>query len=371
MSKPLREVETVSRERKRRTRSRTISHLDPIVVSKLPAHEYDLDPACISLVCPSCRTWVPIRVANTQRATAKLVPHHTEQAGTDDPVRCPGSHRLVTVNVTVARWSRRLEQGVAETNGRRADRVVRKPQPVPTPAVMQIIGGLVDDRTARKMNALHVKSCTICSASTPRCADGRRLTAAAPKLVDGHVVACQACAPEKSRCADARRITETAPKLLAAHIAACTTCAPASFRCAAARHTAEAAKNLVRRHLTGCTTCSPAQSRCADGRRLAQLAAHTRRTAPVRRRRQNEQEDWDDKRAWALRLLHEQQWDKVNGSTHRADQQRVHDALTALRKMLLAPTKPDTRPLTGWERADLENAIAFLARQAKELTHRW
>ncbi|MCX4451648.1 hypothetical protein [Streptomyces sp. NBC_01789] len=367
MSTPVREAETVSRERKRRTRSRTISHLDPIVVSKLPAHEYDLDPACISLVCPSCRTWVPIRVANTERATAKLMPHHTETAGTEDPVRCPSSYRLVTVNVTVARWSRRLEQGVAETNGRRADRVVRKPQPVPTPAVMQIIGGLVDARTARKMNELHVKSCTTCSASTPRCADGQRLTAAAPKVVDAHLVACPACAPKESRCADARRIAETAPRLLAAHIGACTTCAPASSRCAGARRTAEAVKNLVRHHLTGCPTCSPAESRCADGRRLAQLAAHTR----LRRQRQTEQEERDDKQAWALRLLHEQQWHKVGGSAHRADQQRVHDALNALRKTLLAPTKPGVQPLTAWERADVENAVAFLARQAKELTHRW
>ncbi|MGQ4357626.1 hypothetical protein [Streptomyces drozdowiczii] len=368
MSTPVREVETVSRERKRRTRSRTISHLDPIVVSKLPAHEYDLDPACISLVCPSCRTWVPIRVANTERATAKLMPHHTETAGTEDPVRCPSSYRLVTVNLTVARWSRRLEQGVAETNGRRADRVVRKPEPAPTPAVMQIIGGLVDDRTARKMNALHTQNCTTCSASTPRCADGRRLTAAAPKLVDAHLVGCPACAPEESRCADARRIADTAaPKLLAAHIAACTECAPTSTRCAAARRTAEAVKNLVRHHLTSCTTCSPAESRCADGRRLAQLAAHTR----LRCQRQTEQEEWDDKRASALRLLHEQQWHQVGASAHRADQQRVHDALNALRKTLLTPTKPGARPLTEWQRADLENAIAFLARQAKELTHCW
>lgn len=278
MTASVREVETVSRERQRRTRSRTISRLDPIVVSKLPAHEYDLDPACISLVCPSCRTWVPIRVADTERATAKLVPHHTEQAGTEDPARCPGSHRLVTINVTVATWSRRLEEGVSETNGRRADRVIRKPQPMPTPAVMQIVGGLVDDKTARKLHEVHVKSCTTCSATTPR---------------------------------------------------------------------------------------------CADGRRLAHLAAHTQRTAPLRRQRQTRQEEQADKRAWALRLLHDQQWEKVAGPVHKTDQQRVRDVLTALRKMLNAPTKPGARPLTTWERADLETTIAVLERQEKDLTHRW
>ncbi|MGW1412131.1 hypothetical protein [Streptomyces sp. NPDC002403] len=371
MPTALREVETVSRQRKRRTRSRTISHLDTLVVSTLQPHEYDLDPACISLVCPSCRTWVPIRVAATKRATAKLVPHHTETAGTEDPVRCRGSHRLVLINIDEEKWRRRLEEGIAETNGRRANRVVRKPQAGPTPAVMQIVGGLVDDKTARRMNEIHVKGCTTCSATTPRCADGRRLAAAAPKLVSAHVSACTTCAPAKSRCADARRIAKTAPKLLRAHLAACTTCAPATSRCAGARCIAEAAPRLVHSHLAACTTCALAESRCADGRRLAQLAAHTQRTAPLRRQKQTQQEEWADQRAWGLRLLHDQQWDKVAGPVHKADQQRARDILAALRKMLLAPTKADARPLTKWERADLETTIAVLERQEKDLTHRW
>ncbi|MEU2147871.1 MULTISPECIES: hypothetical protein [Streptomyces albovinaceus subgroup] len=279
MAVSVREVETVTRQRKRRTRSRKISPLGPIVVSKLSPAEYDLDPASISLVCPTCRTWVPIHVAETERATAKLVPHHTEPAGTEDPVRCLlGSHRLVTIDVNVAKWSRRLEQGVAETSGRRSDRVARKPQPTPTPAVMQIVGGLVDDKTARRMNELHVNNCTVCSSTTPQ---------------------------------------------------------------------------------------------CADGRRLVHLAAHTQRTAPLRRKRQTRQEEWDDKRAWALRLLHEQQWNKVSRAVHATDQQRVRDVLTALRMMLLAPAKPDVRPLTAWERADLETTIAAVERQMQDLTHGW
>ncbi|MFC8175005.1 hypothetical protein [Streptomyces sp. NPDC057325] len=184
---PVREAETVSRERKYRARSRTRSHLDTLVISTLQPHEYDLDPACISLICPSCRTWVPIRVAQTERATAKLVPHHTEPAGTEDPVRCPGSHRLVDINVSVARWSQRLTEGVAETNGRRSNRVTRKPQTSVAPAVMQIVGGLVDDKTARKLDEAHIKGCSACVVKDDegnvvrpadvdsRCADGRRL----------------------------------------------------------------------------------------------------------------------------------------------------------------------------------------------------
>ncbi|MGA4979257.1 hypothetical protein [Streptomyces cinereoruber] len=177
----------MSRERKRRARSRTRSHLDALVISTLQPHEYDLDPACISLICPSCRTWVPIRVAQTERATAKLVPHHTEPAGTEDPVRCPGSHRLVDINVTVERWSQRLTEGIAETNGRRSNCVTRKPRATVAPAVMQIVGGLVDDKTARKLDEAHIKGCSPCSVRDDdgtflraadvesRCADGRRL----------------------------------------------------------------------------------------------------------------------------------------------------------------------------------------------------
>lgn len=195
MPTALREVETVSRERKRRTRSRTISHLDPIIVSTLQPHEYDLDPACISLVCPSCRTWVPIRVAATERATAKLVPHHTETAGTEDPIRCPGSHRLVVINVDMERWRQRLEEGVAETNGRRSGRVVRKPQAKPAPAVMQMIGGMVDDKKARKLEEAHVKGCTTCSprkdesnktCSGSRTTPSRTSRPAAPTAVVSH-----------------------------------------------------------------------------------------------------------------------------------------------------------------------------------------
>ncbi|MEU6503875.1 hypothetical protein ABZ895_30515 [Streptomyces californicus] len=368
----VREVETVSRQRKRRTRSRTISPLPPIVISKLPAHEHDLDPASISLVCPTCRTWVPIRVANTERATAKLSPHHTEPAGTEDPVRCLlGSHRLVTIDVTVARWSRRLEQGVAETDGRRTARVVRKPRTGPTPAVMQIVGGLVDDRTARRMNEAHVRGCATCSATTPRCADGRRLAAAAPKLIDAHLTVCTTCAPVKSRCANGRRIAETAPKHLGAHLTACTTCAPATSRCTAARRLSETAPKLVRSHITNCANCSLAETRCADGRRLAQLAARTQRTAPLRRQKQTQREEWADKHAWAQRLFHDQQWKAVAGPVHQTDQQRVRDILAALRRMLLTPAKPGTKPLTKWELTDLESAIGFLERQEKELAHRW
>ncbi|WAU78342.1 hypothetical protein O1Q96_00390 (plasmid) [Streptomyces sp. Qhu-G9] len=165
-------LERTAQKRVRRTRSRTVSHLPAVSVSSLKPHEYDLEPACISLICPTCRTWVPI--SGTLRP--KLVPHHTETAGAEDAVRCPGSHRLVVIDVEVERWRRRLKEGVAETTGRRSTRVVRKPKTSSVPAVMQMVSTLVDDKTARKLDEAHVKGCRDCSpGAESRCADGRRL----------------------------------------------------------------------------------------------------------------------------------------------------------------------------------------------------
>ncbi|WP_331722825.1 hypothetical protein OG848_47635 (plasmid) [Streptomyces canus] len=277
-------VERTAQQRVRRTRSRAVSHLPALAVSSLKPHEYDLEPACISLVCPSCRTWVPINKPESLRP--KLVPHHTETAGTEDPVRCVGSHRLVVIDVDVERWRKRLEQGVAETNGRRSNRVTRTPKIGAAPAVMQIVTSLVDDKTARKLDEAHVRGCSTCSIKDDK----------------GNIL----------RAAD----------------------------------------------LT---------SRCTDGRRLAQLAAHTKRLAPARRKAQMDREDWNDRRAWGLRLLHEQQWQNVSEPVADADLRRVRDTLAALIQTL-NPRKADAPQLTDWERADLMSAITLLATQEEQLT---
>ncbi|MFH8371411.1 hypothetical protein [Streptomyces sp. NPDC018031] len=171
---PTSTIERTAQKRVRRTRSRAVSHLPALAVSTLQPHEYDLDPACISLVCPSCRTWVPINKPETPRP--KLVPHHTEPAGTEDPVRCPGSHRLVVIDVKVERWRRRLEEGVAETDGRRSNRVTRKPKVAVAPAVMHILSPLLDAKAALRMYEAHRKGCAVCAPSgRTRCADGGKL----------------------------------------------------------------------------------------------------------------------------------------------------------------------------------------------------
>lgn len=273
--------EFTAQQRPRRARSRAVSPLPALTVSSLKPHEVDL--VVFTLVCPTCRTWVPISTPHSSRP--KLVPHHTEKAGTEDPVRCPGSHRLVTVNLNVEQWFRRLEEGLTQTDGRRSTRVIRKPRAGSAPAVMQIVAETVDDKTARKLDEAHVKGCSTCSVRD-----------------------------------DTGRI------LRAVDIA----------------------------------------SRCADGRRLAQLAAHTKRLAPARRKAQVDREDWNDRRAWGLRLLHEQQWSQHAKTVGDTDRQRIDDALNALIQTL-NPRKADAPQLTDWERADLMSTIELLATQKEQL----
>ncbi|QKZ18622.1 hypothetical protein [Streptomyces chartreusis] len=170
-------TERTAKERVRRTRSRRRNELAPLRISQLATHEYDLDPACISLVCPSCRTWVPINRPNGQPGRTQLVPHHTEKAGTANPVTCTGgSHRRVIIDVEVEKWRQRVVEGVAETDGRRSNWVTRKPKVAVAPAVMQILSPLLDVNAALKMYEAHTKGCATCAPSgRDRCVDGGRL----------------------------------------------------------------------------------------------------------------------------------------------------------------------------------------------------
>ncbi|MEU3787519.1 hypothetical protein [Streptomyces sp900129855] len=130
-------LERTARPRRSRTRSRTVNARPALVISTLKPHQFDLRPACASLICPDCKTWVPISGLQTKRP--KLVPHDTGLAGKDAAVRCRlGSNRLVTVDVTVKQWQERLEDGNSETVHRRKTTVLRKPKVALAPAVSQI-----------------------------------------------------------------------------------------------------------------------------------------------------------------------------------------------------------------------------------------
>ncbi|MEV3999135.1 hypothetical protein AB0K62_26235 [Streptomyces halstedii] len=126
-----------ARPRKSRTRSRTVNSRPALVISSLKPHQYDLRPACASLLCPDCETWVPITGLQTRKP--KVVPHDTGRAWKDQAVRCRlGRNRLVTVDMTVKKWQERLEDGNSETVHRRKTTVLRKPKVAPAPAVSQV-----------------------------------------------------------------------------------------------------------------------------------------------------------------------------------------------------------------------------------------
>ncbi|MFF5256937.1 hypothetical protein ACFY4K_33525 [Streptomyces leeuwenhoekii] len=130
-------LERTARPRRSRTRSRTLNSRPALTLSTLRPNQYDLRPACASLVCPDCQTWVPITGLQTKKP--KVVPHDAGRAGKDAAVRCRlGSNRLVTVDVTVKKWQERLEDGHAETGHRRPTNVLRKPKTAVAPAVSQI-----------------------------------------------------------------------------------------------------------------------------------------------------------------------------------------------------------------------------------------
>ncbi|MET9760023.1 hypothetical protein ABZ016_13355 [Streptomyces sp. NPDC006372] len=130
-------LERTARPRRSRTRSRTVNSRPALALSTLKPHQYDLRPACASLVCPDCKTWVPITGLQTKKP--KVVPHDTGPAGKDGAVRCRlGSNRLVTVNVTARKWEERLTDGNSQTVHRRRTTVRRKPKDAVAPAVSQI-----------------------------------------------------------------------------------------------------------------------------------------------------------------------------------------------------------------------------------------
>ncbi|WP_217208882.1 hypothetical protein [Streptomyces sp. AC550_RSS872] len=133
---PASTLERTARPRWSRTRSRNINGRPALAISTLKPHQYDLRPACASLICPDCKTWVPI--TGFQAKKPKLVPHDTGRAGKDAAVRCQGSNRLVTVDVRVTKWEERLVDGHSETVHRRRTTVRRKPKVAPAPAVSQI-----------------------------------------------------------------------------------------------------------------------------------------------------------------------------------------------------------------------------------------
>ncbi|MET8130156.1 hypothetical protein ABZV67_38575 [Streptomyces sp. NPDC005065] len=173
-------LEPTARLRRSRTRTKKVSAREALAVSTLKPHLYDLRPACASLICPDCKTWCPI--TGIQAKVQKLVPHHAGTAKEDKAIRCSGTNRRVTVDVTYEAWSRLLETGFAEIAGRRSARQHYKPIAAPAKPVTKMTPAPVSAANALTAYREHHQKCQLSNTTdrcsgTRRCTDGARLAA--------------------------------------------------------------------------------------------------------------------------------------------------------------------------------------------------
>ncbi|MEW1551878.1 hypothetical protein [Streptomyces tsukubensis] len=178
-----------TRKRRRKTRTKNVSHLPAIITSELKVNEIDLTPGKEHLVCPDCETWVPITGALGN--TPKLVPHHTVSARvrTATPLRCTSSNRPVDL-IETSTWRTGLGEALPTTTSRRATKVLPKPKTATAPATSQLKPAPVSAETARQALLRHTHRCPACAETAReradrssnaepalRCLDGERLAA--------------------------------------------------------------------------------------------------------------------------------------------------------------------------------------------------
>ncbi|MFC8201726.1 hypothetical protein ACFUTV_41055 [Streptomyces sp. NPDC057298] len=173
-------VTPTARKRRRKTRTKQVSHLPPIIASKLKVNEIDLTPGKEHLVCPDCSTWCPI--TGVLSKTPKLVPHHTGKAKSPNPRRCSSTNRLVNLDLAAGEWRTKLMETNPSTKSRRTNRVNRKPSTTAAPPVSQFrtapresqfrLSSLLE--AARTAVAQHRTSCPACRKGG-RCETGGEL----------------------------------------------------------------------------------------------------------------------------------------------------------------------------------------------------
>ncbi|WP_331732321.1 hypothetical protein [Streptomyces sp. NBC_00989] len=170
-----------ARKRAKRARTRRVNDQPSLKVSTLHANDIDLLPGTESLICPDCDTWVPI--TGVWGRHPKLVPHHSERAGTPDAVRCEnGSLRSVELDLKLSEWQHRLGEAITANAARRRTPVRRKPKTPPTPATSQVVPTPISADMVRRAFRAHRAECKACQGTvTDRdgivlaCPDGLRL----------------------------------------------------------------------------------------------------------------------------------------------------------------------------------------------------
>ncbi|MFI8200458.1 hypothetical protein ACIF6K_28735 [Streptomyces sp. NPDC085942] len=133
-------AQPTARKRRRKTRTKNVSHLPPLVASQFKADEIDLTPGKEHVRCPACETWAPITGV---LGTPLLVPHHTapyHDRTTAPRRRCLNTHRRIVLDVEVEAWQEQMverTEASASVASRRATKVLPKPVSPQTDRVLR------------------------------------------------------------------------------------------------------------------------------------------------------------------------------------------------------------------------------------------
>ncbi|WP_097973355.1 hypothetical protein [Streptomyces sp. gb14] len=131
-------VEPTSSKRRRKTRTKNISSLPPLLASEFTASQIDLTPGKEHAICPACTCWTPITGVH---GTPLLVPHHTTpyHDRTTNLRRCSNTNRRIVLDIEVEAWREQLAERAevsASVASRRATKVLPKPVSPQTERVM-------------------------------------------------------------------------------------------------------------------------------------------------------------------------------------------------------------------------------------------
>ncbi|WP_406292255.1 hypothetical protein [Embleya sp. NBC_00896] len=299
----------MARKRPRRTRNKRVSPRAALALSSLHPRNLDLShPEVPSLVCPDCRTWCPI----VGRATPKLGPHDTEEAGSAPAHGCDGTNRLLDVDLVdfdaaVAEWEQRLANPTPgpvsgcdtyEQHKLKARATRRTPEP------------------AYKDYAAHREACTSCTGST-RCPKGEALAGILRFELSADV--CRLRMAELGSSVASRRATKVLPKPVAQVPLPVSEMRPGP-------HTPEAAEQAYTAHRDRCPGCTDTMH-CPTGETLhhtlTRLISQEPRKVRGRETLEEFSRELEQERARRFPRRRKKEWAKVSRSVERTDLRRT------------------------------------------------
>ncbi|WP_404870966.1 hypothetical protein ACI1MP_37580 (plasmid) [Kitasatospora griseola] len=157
-----------------------------VKASKILATDINLHPdEPVTVVCADCRTWrklirgmIPAHRSTDLGRQRYDVDNHLVRCDT----RCPGSGQRIVLDLTVAQWVARIEDGLTETAACRPTKVLRKVKTPTEPALHQLPPVRPTAGSARTQYLTHRSRCAACTGRA-HCTDGSRLAFAYLQLL--------------------------------------------------------------------------------------------------------------------------------------------------------------------------------------------